>query len=312
MKINRKHIRVIRKVRSFIKEMCLIVISIIISVLFCTNSEIVFGNLGFTKSLIELSDAARLDNNYSESIKWCTMLAEKENEYSPYACLALAEIYSKELDVCDYDVAFEHYKKALDLIVNNKAHNENYDDNYDNILNSYLSFMLTQIEAHRNDEGYAIDVLRNDENDENINDFIQLLEAIKTFLPSQFKNMRFEQPINKDNVIRFFAQEKITLNYYKWEYDSTMASYNGNEAFSSDEEKLVLVGSWAESIDSNSFSTVTVYKYYRYKKVYGSEDFTPTQFLKENINTKERYFIKDYINEVNISIFRSQEESTTK
>ena len=55
---------------------------------------------------------------------------------------------------------------------------------------------------------------------------------------------------------------------YKWTYVSTRTSYNGNEAFSNDNEKLVLVDQWQELTCSNCFTTVTVYKYYRYKKEY--------------------------------------------
>ena len=55
---------------------------------------------------------------------------------------------------------------------------------------------------------------------------------------------------------------------YKWSYVSTRTSHNGNEAFVGDNEKLVLVDHWQELACSTCFTTVDVYKYYRYKKEY--------------------------------------------
>ena len=53
---------------------------------------------------------------------------------------------------------------------------------------------------------------------------------------------------------------------YKWKYVSTLISDRSNLAFANDNEKLVLVDSWEELTCSTCFTTVRVYKYFRYKK----------------------------------------------
>ena len=56
-------------------------------------------------------------------------------------------------------------------------------------------------------------------------------------------------------------------NGYKWEYVSTKISYDNDLAFSTDDEKLVFIESWQEPTCDTCYTTVTVYKYWRYKKV---------------------------------------------
>lgn len=53
---------------------------------------------------------------------------------------------------------------------------------------------------------------------------------------------------------------------YKWTYVSTLTSDQSNLAFTNDTEKLVLVDSWEELTCKTCFTTVNIYKYYRYKK----------------------------------------------
>lgn len=53
---------------------------------------------------------------------------------------------------------------------------------------------------------------------------------------------------------------------YKWTYVSTLTSDQSNLAFTNDTEKLVLVDSWEELTCDTCFTTVRIYKYYRYKK----------------------------------------------
>lgn len=53
---------------------------------------------------------------------------------------------------------------------------------------------------------------------------------------------------------------------YKWSYVSTLTTDKSNLAFTNDSEKLVLVDSWEELTCDTCFTTIKVYKYYRYKK----------------------------------------------
>ena len=58
---------------------------------------------------------------------------------------------------------------------------------------------------------------------------------------------------------------KIAHKSEQWVYVSTLTSLKSNLAFSNDSEKLVLVDSWSELMCDTCFTTVTIYKYYRYK-----------------------------------------------
>ena len=237
--------------------------------------------MGFEKQLIKLADEARIQNNYSESLNWYKKIAKKDNEYSPYAYLAIGEILSNEIDYKSYDVAYDAFKKAVDL-----------SDNID-ILNSTLNFVLQQIKLIQSEpEGNAINMLSND----NVDFVTNLLNKINSISPKQFEFIDVVFPLTAESTQDFFNQDgKIKQYYYKWEYISTLTSYNGNEAFVGDEEKLVLVDQWQELVSTSSFSTVTVYKYYRYKKVVFYEELTPLEVLQRTYSINDRYFIKDFV-----------------
>ena len=71
--------------------------------------------------------------------------------------------------------------------------------------------------------------------------------------------------------------------------------YATSESFTNDEEKLLLVDSWQELIEPDSFSTTTVYKYYRYSKKIVEEEVKPTELVMKNTFVKDRLFLNDYI-----------------
>lgn len=65
---------------------------------------------------------------------------------------------------------------------------------------------------------------------------------------------------------------------YNWKYVSTLTSSKSNLAFANDSEKLVLVDSWEELTCSTCFTTVRVYKYFRYKKEAASYSYSCDSF----------------------------------
>ncbi len=68
---------------------------------------------------------------------------------------------------------------------------------------------------------------------------------------------------------------------YKWTYVSTLTSPQSNLAFVNDNEKLVYVDSWEELTCSTCFTTVKIYKYYRYKKEATGYDYScPNEYTK--------------------------------
>lgn len=107
------------------------------------------------------------------------------------------------------------------------------------------------------------------------------LKSVQTITANKTTTYDVKAAIGTEKTI--YADYSIVQNYdiitaakyasaYKWTYVSTRTSYNGGEAFANDNEKLVLVDSWQELTCETCFTTVTIYKYYRYKKEY--TDFT--------------------------------------
>lgn len=282
-----------RRILSFVKKVLEWTTSIILSVLFCTNSQIVFGNMGFVGPLVALADTSRSDNEYAESLKWYKKLADKNNEYSPYAFVAIGEIRSRELENKDFDKAFEAFAKAVSLSEDIK------------VLNSALRFVIEQIDLYNEElQEYgnsktAIDMLSDeltfDEGRYNIDFVVDLFNKIYKVNSKQFVLLNVEFPVNRKSLKSFLAKDTISISYEKWEYVSTRYSYNGSESFTNDEEKLLLVDSWQELIEPDSFSTTTVYKYYRYSKKIVEEEVKPTELVMKNTFVKDRLFLNDYI-----------------
>lgn len=66
----------------------------------------------------------------------------------------------------------------------------------------------------------------------------------------------------------------MIANGYKWTYKSTITSRDSSLAYVGDNEKIVLVDSWQELTCDTCFTTVTVYKYYRYEKTATSYSYS--------------------------------------
>lgn len=268
-----------KHILKFTQQTISLIISTIISALFCLNVNIFFANLGILKVQIELADEARISNSYNESIKWYSEISKRDNDYAPYAHLALAEIYSIELANKNYDKAFEEYKFAITKSSDIK------------ILNSAMIFILQQITLKENDpSSIAIDFTK----DDNINFIVDVMNKINETEPNTFSTLPITFPVAKEDIVNiFFKVKRFNVIEYKWEYTSTITSYQSNLAYTNDSEKVLLADWWEESTDDLSFSLVKIYKYYKYKKVEaGSYEISSTEAIRKVLKPQEQVFLK--------------------
>ena len=227
------------------------VFAIVLSVVFCLNAEMALANLGFENYQTKLADDARVKNEYVDSLNWYEKIAKKDNHLSPYAQLAMAEIYANELPNKNYILALGNYREAI------------VDCKDIRILKSAMNFIINQISLLR-ENGYssAINVL----SVENVDFVIDVVNKIYEFDPYSFFFFSKFIPATRDNIELFFdTQYNTSVDKTSWEYVSTLTSDKSNLAFANDEEQLILVDSWLEDISIDSASKVTVYKYFRYK-----------------------------------------------
>lgn len=267
-----------KKIFDFLKSILSLSVSIIIATVFCTNTEVVLGNLGSLKGQIELADNARLNNEYSESIKWYNKVAKKDSNYAPYAHLAIAEIYSLELENKNYERALEEYRYAV------------YQSTDIQILNSAICFVIQQIELTRENPSFAVDLL----NEQNINFIVDIMNKMNEVEPNRFSSLPISFPVNAEDVKTIFSSEtQYEILQYKWEYVSTITSDQSNLSYTNDAEKVMLVDSWEEWADSTCFSTIRIYKYYRYKKVqYNSYEINSLTAIQRLLDTQKPIFLK--------------------
>lgn len=270
-----------KKVLKFLKEIATTSLSIIISVLFCLNSNIVLGNLGIESYQIKLADESRISNEYNESIIWYEKITKKNNEISPYAHLALGEIYSLEITNKEYALAFEEFEQAFsqsnDLL----------------IMNSCLHFIIQQIEIKTNIENIQASNKNIDILDEDHIDFVvDVFNKTNEINPDFFSDLEIDFPVDSNAIIEIFeCQNFIKKATNNWEYVSTITSHDSGLAYESNDEKIVYVDSWKELVDEASFTTITYYKYYRYKLNEQSIILPATEAVESILNPQERIYL---------------------
>ncbi len=254
------------------------VIAILISVLFCLNANIIFGNLGHTNTQIKLADDARMKNDYSESLIWYEKIAKKNNEYSPYAYLAIAEIYSTELENKEYSKALEAFQNAC----------KNCNDI--SIYNSCMHFILQQIHLSNNGEK-NIDILNSD----NVNFVVNTMNKINELSPQSFLIMDIVFPLDSSDVLKFFTEkDKIKLNYRQYMYDSTRIDTKAGLQYVNENEKLVFVEQWQERINPSNpadASVVTYYKYFHYTTKTVNKELSPIDAVYSILTEQNRIYL---------------------
>lgn len=236
------------------------IISLIFAMFFCTTYKQVIAGFGSIKLQISLADEARQNCDVSTALKYYKKIVDGDTKYAPYAALACAEIYS-ENEI--YDNSFDYFKIAMN-------------SQEKMIIDSCMNYLLQQSELIKTgkDKRAHMDLFSN----EKLPVITDFLNNVNGWYPQVFENTGLEFPLSSEDVENCFLKETMVVSTKKkWEYVSTRYSNNGSEAFVEEDSKLVLVDSYQELVDSTSFSTETVYKYYRYKSVVISE--TPVMLV---------------------------------
>lgn len=259
----------------------------IFSVFVAVNSwDKTLADIGFTKYQLKVAEEYKMHHDYSNSLALYEKVIEKDGTNSYYAAYNMGYIYSELISNKDYLEAWKYYRYA------------SFADDI-NILKGCLCFILNQNELfHNNPDAQNINVFDNSEfecnnNGININNLesnkrsnnkviIDLLNKINKLDPNFLEQLNINLPLTETEQMEEIFEKKYNSISYRWKYVSTRTSYNGSEAFVNENEKLVLVDSWQESTDETSFSTVTVYKYYRYKLTEENiESITFSDYLKD-------------------------------
>lgn len=251
------------------------VISIVLSVFFCFNSALPLAGIGISKYQIQIADEARLNNDFSESVKWYKKLANKNNKYSPYAYISIAEIYSFEMDSKHYEEAFQNYKLAVSS------------SNDIRILNICMYFIIQQMNMfYENPDGEAINML--DSN--NIEFVVDVMNKINTVSSETFYSLNIDFPLSKNDVSDIFDIENtLDKTICKWKYVSTLTTTESNLGFENDDEKLLFVETWQELTGAST--TRIIYKYYRYKHVHEVQTLPSIEAIESVLPKKEKIYL---------------------
>lgn len=256
-------------------------LSIAMSVFFCFNYLLAPAQLGMEWAQIDLADKYRINCEFHDSIDWYDHVINQKDEYAPYACIAIGEIYSKELDIKRYDEAFKYYSQA--------ASSTNLD-----ILFSCLDFIITQTEM-RNSGEFAKENPPLDLTDDEHIEFVK--EVFNNFDVAYdglfFSDINF--PISDDDVKDLLhADCKVTVKTSNWEYVSTITSSDATLGHIDDNEKIILIDTYQELVSPNSASLITIYKYYKYKLVPESEvTYTSTEYIRNIIGYPKMILLND-------------------
>ncbi|MBQ9531439.1 MAG: hypothetical protein IJR70_05155 [Eubacterium sp.] len=264
-----KHLR-----RWFIGVMIEQVISIAIAVVLCVNASTYLGYFNIGNARIKLADEARISNNYTESIEWYNKIVNSHRpsfqKYKPYANLALAEIYGFELENKNYERALDNYVKVTQ-----------YDESKQDvrIYYSVLRFVVEQIQLSKSKAYF-------EQFDVNSESFVDLttdaLNQISNLSPDSLLDYDVEFPLSKEKTKQLLASEtKIKKTIREWKFvdtetttDISLGGYKGNE-------KLELVDTWQEPMNSYSVSMVTYYKFNRYRIQTYQKDVSAVSVLEE-------------------------------
>lgn len=269
----------IKRILNLIKTILTNFISIAISFLLCLNAGVALGNLGFEKAQIKLADEARINNEYEVSVKWYNKVASHDDQYSAYAHLAIAEIYSLEIANKEYEIAFQEYQKAL-----NKSNDYL-------VLNSCMHFIIQQVKIEMSAEepqSKNINILDGD----HISFVVEVVNKMNETEPDKFSNLDISFPLNESDVKNIFLNNQmITRTTREFQYVETVVSKESGLAYSGDDRKLVYIDSWAEPISSTSSSYNVFYKYYKYKAVATKTKMSAISAFDEILEPQDRIYL---------------------
>lgn len=234
--------------------------NILTLVVVINSSDKTLADIGVASSQLKMAEEYKANHDYSNALNMYKKVLSKDDENKYYAAYNIGRIYSEYLSEKDYQKAWEYYTITISS------------DDID-ILKWCLSFVMEQYKLYKNEsQKGTINVLddsnANGENQKsNIQIVKDLLNRINKVDSGFADTISSELPISTEEQVSnlFSSIWETTTNY--WEYVLTKYSNNGAEAFENEKEKLVLVDTYQELVSETSFSTVTVYKYFRYKAV---------------------------------------------
>lgn len=224
------------------------VLPIILSIIMCTNDLEVLAHLGFEKYQIKYADQCRMYYDTPSALIYYEKISEKDSDYAYYADLAAAEIYDESKN---YDKAKFYYKKA--------SGSEDL-----RILSSCLDFSIDQlqrIELSNNISGpaYVTSVT------ETKKIIVGLMNQINDINSNVFSSYVLGFPLGDDFQENVLTPDATIIQVEDhWVYDYTLVDTNGSLAYCHDKERLDYVTVWDELVSSDSFTTVTKYKYRHY------------------------------------------------
>lgn len=270
----------IKRILNLIKNILTNFISIAISFLLCLNAGVALGNLGFEKAQIKLADEARINNEYEASVKWYNKVASHDDQYSAYAHLAIAEIYSLEIANKEYEIAFQEYQKAL-----NKSNDYL-------VLNSCMHFIIQQVKIEMSAEepqSKNINILDGD----HISFVVEVVNKMNETEPDKFSNLDISFPLDKNDVENIFLNNQMiekTIN--KWEFDSTLVSEHAGLEYVNKKEKLIAVDSWQELVSKHCASVNTYYRYDRYKLKQETVNISGIKAFEDALEPQDRIYLR--------------------
>jgi tetratricopeptide (TPR) repeat protein len=271
-----KIVNAIKFIAFFIGLFCNVLTMIIV----INSSDKTLADIGCSSSQLKMAEEYKANHDYSNALNMYKKVLSTNDEKKYYAAYNIGRIYSDFLPEKDYQQAWEYYSITVT-------------SNDINILKWSLSFVMEQYTLYKNEShGGFINILDNSTTDDqnrksNMQIVINLLNQINR-IDSQFANaIASNFPIStEEDIIGLFngIWENTT---YCWKYVGTRLSDNSAEAFENENEKLVLVDTYQELVSETAFSTVTVYKYFRYKSEKAKENkLTVTEIMKNYYNDK--------------------------
>ena len=224
------------------------VLPIILSIIMCTNDLEVLAHLGIEKYQIKYADQCRMYGDTPSALTYYEKISENGSDFACYADLAAAEIYNES---ANYEKAEFYYMKA--------SGSEDL-----RILSSCLDFTIDQlqkIELSKNtsDPDCATSVT------ETKNIVVGLMNRINDIDSNVFSSYVLGFPLDDDFQENVLTPDATIIQVQEhWVYDYTLVDTNGSLAYYHDKERLDYVTVWDELISSDSFTTVTKYKYRHY------------------------------------------------
>lgn len=243
-------------------------ISFILTIFIFNNYCVILANLGDEKMQIHVADEARKNCDYSTAQTFYGKISDSDSVYAPYAALSRLEIYdgiySNAIDLNDFTKCFLKAAKSNDI----------------RVLKSCLYFLANRIDWFTNEDIPAdISIF----SDNNIGIVKEMLNSINEEDESLLENIGLEFPLDDDDIRYIFIEKGlIDLTYFHWEYESTINTEESGLSKIDDNEKILLAEICPQLVNKLGTEMITIYKYYKYKKVIDKAKSEPAIDILKN------------------------------